>query len=86
MHKRTCMRCPPCREFGNCRAQKQGPGPDDSWRVLPSQLGGHVLASWRACLSGPAWQPGELPCSCSLGADGCVILGGEPCLSDGAGA
>lgn len=32
-------------------AQKQGHGPDDFWKVLPSQTSGHMLVSCRACLS-----------------------------------
>lgn len=29
-------------------APKQGHGPDDFWKILPSQAGGHMLVSWRA--------------------------------------
>lgn len=32
-------------------AQKQGHGPDDFWKILPSQTSGHMLTSCRTCLS-----------------------------------
>lgn len=59
MHKKW-RRGHPCHELEIRMAQKQGHGPDDFRKILPVHTSGHMLMSWRACLSPcPQAQPGS---------------------------